>query len=224
MQYVRARYLDVQAGRWVSRDPIGFFGALHGIYLYVNNRCMRLVDPTGLIGMNSKSYSSSSQISCRVCQSVCKTGQSPALAEYCRYCWENCKMICSEWNDRKDPPLCQPGYTPVFITEYDPGANRGGDCAVYCSRKHCKCCKNCKGLGSDRPLCNPHIGIHLTIPGFGTCLVNNGGCGQHPGHIPEPNNWIDYPVKGGGSKACWVCMKLPPNCSANKKYPSPHCS
>ena len=48
MQYVRARYLDVQAGRWVSRDPIGYDGGDWNLFRYVGNEVIGRVDPSGL--------------------------------------------------------------------------------------------------------------------------------------------------------------------------------
>ncbi len=42
MQYVRARYLDVQAGRWVSQDPIGYDGGDWNLYRYVGNEPINL--------------------------------------------------------------------------------------------------------------------------------------------------------------------------------------
>ena len=48
MQYVRARYLDVQAGRWVSRDPIGYDGGDWNLYRYVGNDVVDRMDASGL--------------------------------------------------------------------------------------------------------------------------------------------------------------------------------
>ncbi len=48
MQYVRARYLDVQAGRWVSRDPIGYDGGDWNLFRYVGNEPISMFDQNGL--------------------------------------------------------------------------------------------------------------------------------------------------------------------------------
>ena len=46
--YVRARHLDVGAGRWLSRDPIGFEGGDFNFYRYVGNNTVNRNDPSGL--------------------------------------------------------------------------------------------------------------------------------------------------------------------------------
>ena len=46
--YVRARHLDVGAGRWLSRDPIGFEGGDWNLYRYVGNSPLDHIDPNGL--------------------------------------------------------------------------------------------------------------------------------------------------------------------------------
>ncbi len=47
-QYVRARYLDVLNGRWISKDPIGFYGGDSNLYRYIGNNPINQVDPLGL--------------------------------------------------------------------------------------------------------------------------------------------------------------------------------
>jgi RHS repeat-associated protein len=47
--YVRARELDTQRGRWVSRDPIGFDSGDENLYRYVGNDAPNAVDPSGLV-------------------------------------------------------------------------------------------------------------------------------------------------------------------------------
>ncbi len=42
LEYLRARYYDSEAGRFISRDPYG------GGYLYTSNNPTNMVDPTGL--------------------------------------------------------------------------------------------------------------------------------------------------------------------------------
>ena len=46
--YVRARTLDIRAGRWMTQDPIGFEGGDWNLYRYVGNRPTTFVDPSGL--------------------------------------------------------------------------------------------------------------------------------------------------------------------------------
>ncbi len=46
--YVNARHLEPTSGRWLSRDPIGFWGRDANLYRYVANGPARWVDPLGL--------------------------------------------------------------------------------------------------------------------------------------------------------------------------------
>jgi RHS repeat-associated protein len=45
--YVRARYLDVQKGRWLTEDPLGITGAMGGLYGYAALRPTTATDPSG---------------------------------------------------------------------------------------------------------------------------------------------------------------------------------
>ncbi|MFO0903211.1 MAG: RHS repeat-associated core domain-containing protein [Pirellulales bacterium] len=49
MQYSRARCYDAGVGRWVSEDPIGFFGRHANASTYIHNQAVLQTDPTGLI-------------------------------------------------------------------------------------------------------------------------------------------------------------------------------
>lgn len=46
--YMRARYYDPQAGRFISEDPIGFAGGDVNLYGYVTNNPINRIDPWGL--------------------------------------------------------------------------------------------------------------------------------------------------------------------------------
>jgi RHS repeat-associated protein len=46
LYYYRARYYDPKAGRFISKDPIGFAGGIN-YYAYVGNRPTVLTDPSG---------------------------------------------------------------------------------------------------------------------------------------------------------------------------------
>jgi len=48
LYYYRARYYDPKAGRFVTRDPIGFEGGDVNLYGYVKNNPISFVDPYGL--------------------------------------------------------------------------------------------------------------------------------------------------------------------------------
>ena len=46
--YVEARHLRTDLGRWMSRDPIGFYGGDWNLYRYAGNDPVQRVDPDGL--------------------------------------------------------------------------------------------------------------------------------------------------------------------------------
>ena len=46
LQYSRARYYDFELGRFIGRDPIGYWGGIN-LYEYVGGRPLVSVDPTG---------------------------------------------------------------------------------------------------------------------------------------------------------------------------------
>ena len=45
--YVRARTLNVNLGRWMTQDPIGFGGGDWNVYRYVMNNSINQTDPSG---------------------------------------------------------------------------------------------------------------------------------------------------------------------------------
>ena len=51
LQFSRARYYDPAAGRFLSEDPLKFFGGDVNFYRYVWNRSANLIDPPGLLGV-----------------------------------------------------------------------------------------------------------------------------------------------------------------------------
>lgn len=61
--YVRARYLDVVSGYWLSPDPIGFNGGDFSLYRYVRNSPMNAFDPDGLFELPLLFKSSACQVS-----------------------------------------------------------------------------------------------------------------------------------------------------------------
>lgn len=50
LQLLTHRYYDPQAGRFLTRDPIGYSGGVN-VYSYVKNNPINAADPTGLIGV-----------------------------------------------------------------------------------------------------------------------------------------------------------------------------
>ncbi len=202
VEYVRARWLAVGTGRWLNEDPIARVG-YEKFYSFQRNNTSIISQ----LGDNAHApVYADDNVSCRHCKILCSVNVFACLA-----CWRSCKMRCDEWGDPHDAPQCAPGDTPVFITTYsDPGEQ--GRCAVYCPTTWC--CSHCHrrnkaqcSRGSDRPLCNVKMHPHVTVPGFGRCIVNNGGCGQHPANVPRPNHWMDF--WSYRNVKCWVCMSLP---------------
>ncbi len=48
LYYYRARYYDPETGRFINKDPLGFFGGNSNLYAYVRNSPVNINDPTGL--------------------------------------------------------------------------------------------------------------------------------------------------------------------------------
>ena len=48
LMYYRARFYDPKLGRFISEDPIGFYGGDINLYGYVGNKSINRKDPTGL--------------------------------------------------------------------------------------------------------------------------------------------------------------------------------
>ncbi len=102
MQYVRARYLDVQAGRWVSRDPLEFEGDDWNLYRYVGNVVVSRMDASGLYACQCGCKESNCQCGLSYCDKCKSKGKLPssgqcvstqlntcidkALAKYCSKC------------------------------------------------------------------------------------------------------------------------------------------
>ncbi len=51
LYFYRARYYDARAGRFITKDPIGFAGGDVNLYAYVGNNPATWVDPYGLLGL-----------------------------------------------------------------------------------------------------------------------------------------------------------------------------
>ena len=54
LYYYRARFYDPVTGRFISQDPIGFFGGDQNLYGYVGNRPVTFTDPTGNVATISE--------------------------------------------------------------------------------------------------------------------------------------------------------------------------
>jgi RHS repeat-associated protein len=47
LYFYRARYYDPKAGRFITKDPIGFAGGDYNLYAYVGNNPLSAIDPSG---------------------------------------------------------------------------------------------------------------------------------------------------------------------------------
>lgn len=59
LYYYRARYYDARAGRFISKDPIGFDGGDTNLYAYVGNNPVNFIDPLGLFYFGKRPLSGS---------------------------------------------------------------------------------------------------------------------------------------------------------------------
>ncbi|MDZ7617293.1 MAG: RHS repeat-associated core domain-containing protein [Patescibacteria group bacterium] len=96
LYYYRARMYDAVLGRFVSRDPIGYAGGSLGLYAYVRNDPLRMLDPLGMIPQSELD-----------CQTACYAGcerQYPRWYQYHLYvgCVSGCNLGCAG----KDVTFC----------------------------------------------------------------------------------------------------------------------
>jgi len=56
LHYYRARYLDPDSGRFISKDPIGFEAGDPVLYGYVSNNAVNWTDPLGLLQFKYYGY------------------------------------------------------------------------------------------------------------------------------------------------------------------------
>jgi RHS repeat-associated protein len=54
--YYRARFYDPRLGRFISEDPIAFYGGDVNLYAYVLNNPLRLIDPEGTQGRSDRNF------------------------------------------------------------------------------------------------------------------------------------------------------------------------
>ena len=75
--YVRARHLDMRAGRWTAEDPMGFDGGSWNLYQYAVSAPIAFSDPTGrqLFGQVAR---------CAACMARAARKASREAAEWCR--------------------------------------------------------------------------------------------------------------------------------------------
>jgi RHS repeat-associated protein len=48
LYFYRARYYDPKAGRFITKDPIGFAGGDYNLYVYAGNNPLSAIDPSGM--------------------------------------------------------------------------------------------------------------------------------------------------------------------------------
>jgi len=74
LSFNRARYLDSKVGRFISEDPIGFFGG-NNFYTYVENDPVNYTDPLGLFKVCCRKVLSTAYTKCH-CWIVLDNGET----------------------------------------------------------------------------------------------------------------------------------------------------
>ena len=127
--YVRARYLDTAAGRWMTEDPIGLKGGDYNIYRYCRNSPSGITDASGLSCRGLHSTGTIDLADIVYCRNQCASeGKKPGTPKCTPlpFCFgqimqlqcncgpsNKCKgRVCPTRPPRKDCPPSSPHYIP----------------------------------------------------------------------------------------------------------------
>ncbi|MGC4044724.1 MAG: RHS repeat-associated core domain-containing protein [Armatimonas sp.] len=163
--YVRARYLDKNRGRWITEDPIGGDSGDYNFYRYVTNNPESLIDRSG--------NCPSSGFFCSICEymKLIRSGKYKDTKKACKDAARQCKYLYGPLFPCDDPPpvpICGnvPGgdWLPPPLGKFD----RFGDydCKIACAllgHKTETCvffCKLWKGLTCQELLRNCLRQVH----------------------------------------------------------------
>ena len=182
VEYVRARYLNVLQGRWMSADPLRFDAGDYNLYRYVGNepeiaRCGRSAisvhsHPTSVPGGSNRHQPPNCTKYGNACKAVYFTCYKSARHRLAVYCAPDDKCSCK-------------GKTVK--------------CKTLCKEEGAK-------LGSPA---FPQRSWVCIIGHNGTFCkeINDCGCGQIIRNKPDPDNWMDW-----GASDCstfedgWRCV------------------
>ena len=122
LYYYRARYYDPKAGRFITKDPIGFEGGDYNLYVYVKNNSVNYTDPEGLKTYMCKKF----------LHALGGKGQrtgpdiwgNPLYHQYICIITPNGREICGG-QDRQGGPWSKgtpsaDTYSPTYCTQTDP--------------------------------------------------------------------------------------------------------
>lgn len=96
LQINRMRYLHLQLGTWISRDPIGYRGSQTNLYQYVRSRPLDRLDSHGLITItpiNGKLESDCDDRNCFTQWSFTYPGQPPCQGWIVQQVFVNCNYM-----------------------------------------------------------------------------------------------------------------------------------
>gem|GEM_PF-4742887 len=207
--YVRARYYDVAAGRWLSGAPLTDQRGDWNLYRYAGNAAGLMVDPSGnaptavtpiskYLAMADAGAASSSSCECN--NPSC--GVPPSLSASCI---SPCKTVCI---------TCYSGCTGDLAVYQNP--NSPVDIPKSSIPKKCRCKKTygalckCQGESLGTPVFP--FGSTVCVQGHNgnqTYSINSMGCGQQVVNKPSPDNWLDLCMS---ATACsnwtnsWYCV------------------
>ena len=112
LHHFRARWMSPSAGRFLTRDPIGYEGSEWSLYEFVKSRPLILLDPMGLVGSKGNTP---------FCDTICaKAAQVPANIKSGGGVFCNCESVgyCPEIRCNKcacifDSPINNVGRCPA---------------------------------------------------------------------------------------------------------------
>ncbi len=136
LQYVRARWLAVGTGRWLSEDPLRCDAGDYNLYRYVGNEPVARQDASGLV---AKCHGDASHIG-RLCRQIDKAYKHFTCMSFWS-CPDNCWLSCRYANAKSLPCCTSRNHNcccpPVVAHEHNVFAsrrvNRGRPCG---SRLH----------------------------------------------------------------------------------------
>jgi RHS repeat-associated protein len=154
LQYSRWRYLHLQMGRWLTRDPIGYLGGMN-LYAYVGGKPLTFTDPDGKVAVIVGVI-----IGGVVIHQCCKKASDMAFEKFpdsgdsFRHCWTSCHIAKSCGSGISK--LCQHSKEGVDYYQGDPFDDRVNDfaanatCMDLCNYKSCEeCCRDRVGYQNE---------------------------------------------------------------------------